>query len=144
MSQVPPPSSPVQHSIEFRVQYNETDGQARVHHGQYANYFERGRIELLRACGQSYREFEAGGLYLIVAELQVQFLSAAEFDDRLRLTTSVAEVRGARIRHEYRVERLGDDDSVTPVVTGSTVIACVDQTGRAKRIPNSLKEAKLN
>ncbi|MEM8734719.1 MAG: thioesterase family protein [Planctomycetota bacterium] len=138
-----PSSTLVQHTIEFRVQYNETDGQARVHHGQYANYFERGRIELLRACGQSYRDFEAGGLYLIVAELHVQFLSAAEFDDQLRLTTSVAEVRGARIRHEYRVNKLSENGEETPVVTGHTVIACVDKTGRAKRIPDSLKQARL-
>ena len=28
------------HEIQFRVAYHETDGQRRVHHANYLNYFE--------------------------------------------------------------------------------------------------------
>ena len=42
---------PVEHSIEFRVSYYEVDGQGRVHHAQYLNFFERGRVELMRHLG---------------------------------------------------------------------------------------------
>lgn len=136
-------SAAISHSIEFRVQYYETDGQTRVHHGQYINYFERGRVELLRACGQSYKDIEEDGLFLVVSEMKVQYLGGAEFDDLLRLTTSVLEVRGVRIRHGYSVVKVNPDGSTTPVVEGSSVVACVDHSGKVRRLPSSLRDVRL-
>ena len=52
------------HEIEIRVRYQETDGQRRLHHANYLTYFEMGRTEMLRACGRTYREFEAEGLFM--------------------------------------------------------------------------------
>ena len=40
---------PQSHELEFRVRYKETDAQGRVHHSNYANYFEMGRTELVRS-----------------------------------------------------------------------------------------------
>jgi len=51
-----------QHEIPIRVRYHEVDGQSRVHHAQYLNYFERGRVEMLRASGISYRQIEESGI----------------------------------------------------------------------------------
>ncbi len=38
-----------EHEITFRVRYPETDGMGVVHHSRYFQYFEMGRVELLRA-----------------------------------------------------------------------------------------------
>ena len=51
----------LQHQIEIRVRYNETDGQGRVHHAQYLNFFERGRVELLRAMGTTIATSKPAG-----------------------------------------------------------------------------------
>ncbi len=59
--------------MEIRVRYHETDGQGRVHHAQYLNFFERGRVEMLRAAGHSYRELEASGLLLVVTKMEIQY-----------------------------------------------------------------------
>ena len=59
-------AGPLEHEIEIRVRYQETDGQGRVHHANYLTWFELGRVELLRAAGHSYRELEAAGLFLVV------------------------------------------------------------------------------
>ena len=126
----------LEHTLEFRVSYYETDGQARVHHAQYLNYFERGRVELMRFLGHSYRNFEAAGLMLVVAEMNVRYLGAAQFDDILRLTTRVLEARGATIRHGYQLVR-SDDDS--PIVQAESRIACVDREGRVRRLPDYLR-----
>lgn len=133
------------HSIEFRVQYYETDGQGRVHHGQYINYFERGRVELIRACGRSYKEVEEAGFYLVVSEMNLRYLGAAVFDDFLRLTTAVEDVRGVRIRHSYLVERIdGEGGKVLEAIAeGSSVVACVDPSGKVRRLPQWLKEMSL-
>ena len=47
-----------EHQIQLRVNYHETDGQRRVHHSNYLNYFERGRVEMLRELGVRYRDLE--------------------------------------------------------------------------------------
>jgi len=122
-----------EHRIRIRVGYHETDGQRRVHHANYLNYFERGRVELLRQLGLSYKEFEDRGLMLVVSEMNVRYFGAADFDDLLDVTTEVLELRKVRIRHRYRVERGG-----TLLVEADSTIACVDRSGNVKRLPREL------
>lgn len=129
---------PIEHNLEIRVSYYETDGQGRVHHAQYLNFFERGRVELMRSLGHSYRELEATGLMLVVSEMNVRYLGAAQFDDLLRLTTQVAEARGATIRHRYQLVRAADG---VPIVEGDSRVACVDRSGRVRRLPAYLRVA---
>ena len=69
------------HEVQLRVRYQETDAMGRVHHANYINYFEMGRTELLRSMGRSYREVEAEGFYLVVAEISVRYLLPAQYDD---------------------------------------------------------------
>ena len=64
-----------QHHLQIRVTYKETDGQRRVHHANYVNYFERGRVEMLRSIGIRYRDLEDQGRMLVVAEMNIQYLS---------------------------------------------------------------------
>lgn len=131
----------VQDTIEIRVRYHETDGQGRVHHAQYLNYFERGRVELLRALGHSYRELEeSSGLMLVVTEMNVQYLGAAVFDDVLRLTTRVTRARGVRIHHAYEIVRTTAEGAPpTAIVSATSVIACVDRTGKVRPLPDYLR-----
>lgn len=135
----------MQHSIEIRVQYFETDGQGRVHHGQYLNYLERGRVELLRSLGHSYRDFEASGFMLVVSELSIRYLGAACFDDLLRLTTRVVRTRGVRIDHCYELVRLDvAGQPADKIVTANTTIACIDRQGKVARLPDYLRESSPN
>lgn len=117
-------------SMSVRVAYHETDGQRRVHHANYLNYFEQSRVEMLRAHGFDYREFENAGLMLVVTEMLVRYRAAAEFDDCLTITTTVLEVRGVRIRHGYVIDRHGQI-----IVEGESTIACIDRTGKVRRLP---------
>ena len=123
------------HEIEIRVRYNETDAQGVVHHANYANYFEVGRIEMLRAKGISYREFEErDGLMLVVSQLSCEYFLPARYDDHLRLVTTTVKAKGARIVHRYELSR-GED----LIARGETTIACVSKAGRVTRLPESLR-----
>ena len=76
----------IEHEIEIRVRYQETDGQGRVHHANFLNYFEVGRTELLRAAGHSYRQLEEEeGLMLVSANIFGAGISASS----QRASTSV-------------------------------------------------------
>jgi acyl-CoA thioester hydrolase len=134
----------IQHQLEIRVRYHETDGQGRVHHAQYLNYLERGRVELLRSMGHSYRDLEMSGLMLVVTEMNIRYLGGALFDDLLCLTTRVVESKGVRIRHSYDIARLGD--SLNPhsqtLIEAESVVACVDRAGKVMRLPAYLRSKK--
>jgi len=121
------------HEIEFRVRYQETDGQGRVHHANYLTWFELGRVELMRAAGHSYRELEEAGIFLVVAEVAVQYFLPAFFDDVLRLRTTTVRAKGARIEHRYEVFR-GED----LLAKGQTTVACIGRSGRVSRLPEWL------
>jgi len=123
-------SDVLRHSHEIRVAYQETDGQRRVHHANYLNYFERARVEMLRSLGHDYKSIEDGGLMLVVTEMNVRYHAPADFDDVLIVTTEVAEVRKVRMRHRYLIHR-GD----TLLVEADSMIACLDRTGKPARLP---------
>lgn len=130
-----------EHEIAIRVHYHEVDGQGRVHNSQYLNYFERGRVEMLRASGISYREVEQSGLMLVVRSMHVDFHMPALFDDELILQTRLGYCHGARIEHHYRIVRRvkGVAGEEALLVTGKSEIGCIDLTGRAKRLPPYLQ-----
>lgn len=122
-----------QHAIEFRVRYQETDAQGRVHHANYLTYFEMGRVEILRASGHSYRQMEEEGIFLVVAEISCRYRRGAVYDDLLRLVTTTKRAHGVRIWHEYQLFR-GDE----LLVTGDSVLACVNREGQLRRLPDWL------
>ena len=123
-----------QHQLEIRVRYHETDGQGRVHHAQYLNFFERGRVEMMRDNGHSYKELEASGLMLVVTKFEVEYIMPAAFDDLLICITQVEHSRGARIEHSYELWR--DRDLL---VKARSEIACVDREGQVRRLPSYLQ-----
>jgi len=126
-----------QHSIEIRVRYQETDGQGRLHHANFINYFEVGRVEMLRAAGCSYRDLEAGGVMLVVVEVHCEYAGAARYDDLLTVETTLTWSKGVRIRHDYRVLR-----GTELLASGHTVVAAVNPDGQVVRLPNWLRTAK--
>ena len=59
----------INHQTKVKVRYGETDQMGVVYHGNYAQYFEIGRIEWLSSLGVSYKEMEAQGIMLPVVVL---------------------------------------------------------------------------
>ena len=121
------------HTISIRVRYQETDAQGIVHHGNYLTYFEKARIEFLRAMGISYRDVEAAGLMLVVAKAEITYFQPAYFDDELTVETQIASTKGAAIMHEYLIRR-GEDE----IVRGKTRVGCLTKAGKVTRVPKWL------
>jgi acyl-CoA thioester hydrolase len=122
------------HAIQIRVRYQETDGQGRLHHANYVNFFEVGRVEMLRASGYNYRDVERSGIYLVVVEVACQYFLPAWYDDLLTVTTTVDWAKGTRIRHTYEVRREAD-----LLASGSTIVASVSPSGKVLRLPTWLR-----
>lgn len=92
----------------MRVRYGETDQMGIAYYGNYAQYFEVGRVEALREIGMTYRSMEDQGVMLPVSEFCVKYLSSAKYDDEIEVVTVITSVEGARIRFDY--ELLNDEN----------------------------------
>ena len=75
----------------IRVRYAETDRMDVVYYGNYAQYFEVGRVETLRSLGISYKDIENMGIILPVVELHIKYLRPAKYDDLLTVKTIIKE-----------------------------------------------------
>lgn len=125
---------PLQHQMEIRVRYKETDAQGHVHHSNYLNYFEVARTEMLRTSGKSYRDLEAEGVMLVVVKATCDYKRGAKYDDLLTLDTRLVKAKGTRITHRYEIR---NEQGI--VCIGETVVAAVDRDGRVKRLPKWLR-----
>lgn len=82
-----------EHTSKIRVRYSETDQMRYVYYGQYAAYFEVGRVEALRSLGIRYADLEdQHGVLMPVMNMQVRYLRAAEYDELLSQKTSILKL----------------------------------------------------
>ena len=90
-----------------RVRFADTDAQGIAHHSNYLVWFEVARVEFLEHYAGGYQRLRDEGVESLVLEAQVRFHAPARFDDRLHVHARCVDVRGARFRFEYAVERDG-------------------------------------
>jgi acyl-CoA thioester hydrolase len=121
---------------KIRVRYAETDRMGYVYYGNYAAYFETGRVEALRVLGLSYKVMEDEGIMLPVLSYQVKYFKPAFFDDILTIRTIVNEVpKGTRIIFHY--ECLNEQNScITKAETTHVFVKTAN--GRPCAVPNSI------
>lgn len=86
----------------IRVRYAETDQMGFVYYGNYAQYFEVARVEMLREWGLSYKQLEESGVLLPVLEYNIRYFKPAIYDDVLLVETRIEKMPSARIRFDYK------------------------------------------
>lgn len=79
-------------TTQIRVRYAETDQMNVVYYGNYAQYFEVGRVESIRQLGYTYKDMEHSGVIMPVVEMHVRYLRPATYDDLLTVKTTLREM----------------------------------------------------
>ncbi len=125
---------PPEIDIDVRVRYAECDPMGFLHHAKYFEYFEMARTELLRQMGTRYRDLEERDVLFVVVKLEVRYRKPARYDDELTIKVAVARQTRARIDHRYEVYREG-----MLLCEASSVLACIDRTGKPIPIPDDLR-----
>lgn len=124
-------------STDVKVRFAETDAQGIAHNSNYFVWFEVARVEYLERYAGGYQRLRDLGVEAVVLETHVRYLQPARFDDRLTVHARCLDVKGARFRYEYAIERGGDT-----IADGWTSHATVDaRTMRPTRVPSWLQEA---
>lgn len=125
------------HELEVRVRYAETDQMGVVYHGNYAQYFEMGRVEWLRNLGLSYAFMEKNGIMLPVVSLTINYKKPARYDDLLRVRTIFKKQESVRIEFDYEIYNQKGE----LLTTGNSVLVFVDmKTGRPVSPPDYVTE----
>ena len=118
-----------------RVRYSETDQMGVVYYGNYAQYYEVGRVELLRNLGMSYRELEEAGTMLPVLKLECKYIRPAKYDDLLKIVTSIEEMPSTRITFKHEIY---NEENVLLNI-GQVSLVFVDiKSGRPQKAPQSV------
>jgi acyl-CoA thioester hydrolase len=124
-------------ACEVRVRFAETDAQGIAHHASYVVWLEVARVAYLAEHAGGYRGIRERGIEALTTGVRVDYKAAAYFDDVLTVRLRLADMRGARFRYEYRVERDGE-----LIATAETLHATVDAaTMLPTRVPAWFVEA---
>lgn len=113
----------------MRVRYGETDRMGYSYYGNYAEYYEVGRVEALRQLGWNYKEMEDSGILLPVYTFSIKYFRPAYYDDLLIVKTMIRELPQARLHFTYEMfnekgEKLNE---------GETTLIFVDATSKRPR-----------
>lgn len=124
-------------STEVQVRFAETDAQGIAHHAAFVVFLEVARVAWLDEYAGGYQSIRDRGIEALTTEVSLRYHRAAHFHDRLRVWVRLAEIRGARFRYEYRVERDGE-----LIADGHTGHATVDAASRRPiRVPDWFAES---
>jgi acyl-CoA thioester hydrolase len=116
-----------EYEFTVRVRYSETDQMGVVYHGNYAQYFEMGRVEWLRNLGISYKWMEENGVMLPVVSLEMNYKKPARYDDLLRVKTILKSQTTVKIEFDYEIY----NEQNQLLTTGYSMLVFVDmKTGR--------------
>jgi acyl-CoA thioester hydrolase len=137
--------------FQFRVRYSEVDKLGTFYNSRALEWFEWGRVELMRKLGIPYADMEAKGFFLPLIEAHLDYLGRASFDDLLTIQTRMSMSGKARVRFDMLIVQTpacnGCDvplDDCRKVVRGHTVHAVTDQNGRPVRPPEWFVQAIEN
>ncbi len=124
-------------ATQLSVRFAETDAQGIANNAAYLVWFEVARVAYLAEHAGGYSRLREQRIEALVLESHVRYGQPARFDDRLSVHARCRDVRGARFRYDYAVEREG-----RTIADGWTSHACVDAlTFRPRRIPDWLTKA---
>lgn len=125
------------HEIKIRVRYGETDQMKYVYYGNYAQYFEMGRVEWLRELGLSYKKMEELGIMLPVISMNINYLKPAKYDDFLTLKTTLLKKPGFKIDFAYALYNEADE----LLTKATTTLVFIDiERNRPTKAPNYILE----
>jgi acyl-CoA thioester hydrolase len=126
----------MEHQIQVRVRYSETDQMGIVYHGNYIPYFEMGRVEWLRAKGISYKNLEESGIGLPIVSMTLNYKKPARYDDLLTVKTILKKLGSVKVEFDCEIWSAQKE----LLTTACFILVFVDMnTGKAMLPPEYIK-----
>jgi len=128
MSIVFPDGEPLKrHDLHLRSRYSETDQMGHIYHGNYLQYFEVARTEMIRECGLSYAELESKGFMLPIVHVAIDFKEPLLYDELFIVQTYVFSEPGVKLDTWYKMTNASGD---RVKALGHVILVFMDATTR--------------
>lgn len=108
--------------VEMEVQFYDLDPMQIVWHGNYVKYLEVARCALLDSIGYNYPQMRDSGYSWPVIDMNLRYIAAAVFGQRLRLRADLVEWEN-RLKIDYLIT---DAATGKRLNRGSTTQVAVD------------------
>jgi len=130
------------HSFNYRVYYEDTDAGGIMYHGNFINFAERGRSELLREMGVPASQiWEQTGVGFVVRHLDADYTAMARLDDLLTVSTQVTAMKNSSFIMAQEIFINNDtDDHKNSAFKMDVTVVCIDKQGKPTRIPDILRD----
>ncbi|MDI3320486.1 acyl-CoA thioesterase [Pinibacter soli] len=123
---------------QIRVRYAETDQMGVVYYGNYAQYYEVGRVEAIRQLGFAYAELERTGVIMPVVEMHCKYLRPALYDNLLTVKTILKELP---LHHKIEFHQEVYNEQGNLLNTGKVVLYFLEaKTMQRTVMPAAMKE----
>ena len=126
----------ITHQTKIRVRYGETDQMGYLYYGNYAQYYEVGRVEFLRDLGFEYKKLENEFQVMMpVMSLNCRYVRPVYYDDLITVETTLRQLPDRFITFHMELK-----NEAGKLVNGGSVKLCfVDRkTMKSIKVPEVL------
>lgn len=128
------------HSTKIRVRYADTDQMGFMYYGNYATFYEVGRVEMLRSLGLTYKSMEESGIIMPVTDLKCKYILPALYDEEITVKVFIDKMPSLRIHFRYELFNESDD----LINMGETTLVFIDQVKKKACLPSKEFLEKLS
>jgi len=121
-----------EHATKIRVRYGETDQMGYMYYGNYAEFYEVGRVEMLRSLEMTYSAMEESGIMMPVLELHCKYLKPALYDEEISVKVIMDKLPGVKIHFRYELYNHNDE----LINTGETLLVFVNMKTNRPCLPS--------
>lgn len=137
MAQQPLGENLFQAGVTFRVDFADTDAQARVYYGHYFRFFDRARFAYWEAIGCDAAGVRRCEDETVLVEVGATYNTPVGFWELLTVRCRVVRLGRSSIRTAYRVTAAPDD---RPIVEGHETLVWFDpRTNKSVSIPEDIR-----
>jgi acyl-CoA thioester hydrolase len=128
----------VSHILKIRIYYEDTDCGGVVYYANYLKYCERARTEFLESRGIRMRQLIEEGVFFVVAEASLRYLSPGRYGDILLIETLVERAGPASITFRHEIKR---DATGEKLVDATVRLGCVNPQMKPLRLRQDIMGA---
>ena len=121
----------MEHRIDIKVYYEDTDCLGIVYHANYLKYLERGRSEFISSKGKPIQQLNKEGYNFAVFEMKIKFLKALKLGDTCQVFTKLGHPESEfRRKMIQRIEFSGQ-----VIVEAEVDVICLNNEKELRTIP---------
>lgn len=124
--------------IKDRVRFVETDMMNVVHHSNYFQWFEMGRVEYMRQAGVYLIDLMNLGYVFPITDARCSYKKSAKFDDEILICVDLIELSRVKMVYAYKVKLASDYSILAEGLTQNLFTKVAD--GSVARIPTAIYE----